>query len=71
MKAARARVVRGKIVTRAKFPEGAELTVVLREKAPAVVLTKEEEDAMLRGIASIEQGKGIRLDELRAILRRL
>jgi hypothetical protein len=27
MKAARAKVVKGKIVTRAKFPEGAELTI--------------------------------------------
>lgn len=71
MKTARAKVVKGKIVTRAKFPEGAELTVVLREKVPASHLTPDEEDAMLRGIASIKAGKGIPLDEFRAILRRL
>jgi hypothetical protein len=71
MKAARAKVVKGKIVTRAKFPEGAELTVVMREKQPPIDLTKDEEDAMLKGIASIKAGKGIPLDEFRAILRRL
>lgn len=71
MKAARAKVVKGKIVTRAKFPEGAELTVVLRERLPPVDLSPEEEEAMLRGIASIEAGRGIPLQEFRAILRRL
>lgn len=71
MKAARAKVVKGKIVTRAKFPEGAELTVVLREKKPPIDLTAEEEEAMLRGIASIKAGRAIPLDEFRAILRRL
>jgi hypothetical protein len=71
MKAARARVVRGRIVTRAKFPEGAELTVVLREKEPPIDLTSDEEEAMLHGIASIRSGKGIPLEEVRAILRRL
>jgi hypothetical protein len=71
MKAARAKVVKGKIVTRATFPEGAELTVVLREKHPPIELSAEEEEAMLRGVASIKVGTGIPLEELRAILRRL
>jgi hypothetical protein len=71
VKAARAKVVRGRIVTRAKFPEGAELTVVMREKAPPIDLTPDEEDAMLRGLASIKSGRGIPLGEIRAILRRL
>ena len=71
MKAARAKVVNGRIVTRARFPEGAELTVVMRDERPPVELTAHEEDAMLRGIASIRQGRGIPIDEFRAILRRL
>ena len=71
MKAARAKVVKGKIVTRAKFPEGAELTVVMRDRTEPVELTPDEEAAMLRGIASIKAGKGIPLAEVRAILRRL
>jgi hypothetical protein len=71
MKSARAKVIKGKIVTRAHFPEGAELTLVLRENQPPIDLTSEEEEAMLRGIASIKAGKGIPLREFRAILRRL
>ncbi len=71
MKSARARVVKGRIVTRAKFPEGAELTVVLREPMPPIDLTREQEDALLRGIASIRAGKGISLARFRALLRRL
>ena len=71
MKTARAKVVKGKIVTRARFPEGAELTVVMREKEPSIDLTPDEEEAMLRGITSIRAGKGLSLDEFRIILRRL
>ena len=71
MRAARAKVVKGKIVTRTKFPEGAELTVVMREKVPSIDLTRDEEEAMLRGIAAIRAGNGVPLDEFRALLRRL
>lgn len=71
MRTARARVSKGKIVTRARFPEGAELTVVMRDEEPSIDLTAEQEEAMLSGIASIRAGKGIALDEFRAILRRL
>lgn len=71
MKAARAKVVKGKIVTRAKFPEGADLTIVMREKRPPIDLAPDEEEAMLRGIESIKAGKGIPLDQFRAVLRRL
>lgn len=71
MKAARARVVKGKIVTRARFPEGAELTIVMREKEPPIELTREEEEAIARGIESIRSGKGIGLREFRALLRHL
>jgi hypothetical protein len=71
MKAARAKVVKGRIVTRAKFPEGANLTIVMREERPRVDLTPEEEEAILRGIASIKAGKGIPLAEFRDILHRL
>ncbi len=71
MKAARGKVVKGRIVTRAKFPEGAELTIVLRQKGRSIDLSPDEEDAMLRGIASIKAGKGLPLDNFRAILRRL
>lgn len=71
MKAARAKVVKGKIVTRARFPEGAELTVVMREKQPPIDLAPEEEEAMLRGLESIRAGNGMPLHQFRTILRRL
>jgi hypothetical protein len=58
-------------VTRAKFPEGAQLTVVMRDEAPPVEFTTDEEEAMLKGIASIKAGKGVPLAEVRALLRRL
>ena len=71
MKAIRAKVVKGKIVTRAKLPEDSELTVVMRDARPPVELTQEEEAAMLRGIALIRAGRGIPFHEFRAILHRL
>jgi hypothetical protein len=71
MKAARAKVVHGKIVTRARFPEGAELTVVMREKRPPVELSPDEEEAILRSLESIKAGKGMPLAQVRALLRRL
>ena len=70
LKAARARVVKGRIVTRAKFPEGARLTILMDDDRPPIELEPEDEDAMLRGIESIKAGKGVPLDEIRAILRR-
>ena len=71
MRAARAKVVKGKIVTRARFPEGAKLTILMDDERPPIELSPEDEAAMLRGIASIEAGKGIPLSEFRAILHRL
>jgi hypothetical protein len=70
VKAARARVVKGKIVTRAKFPEGARLTILMDDERPPIELEPEDEDGMLRGIEAIKAGKGVPLDEFRAILRR-
>ena len=70
VRAARARVVKGKIVTRAKFPEGARLTILMDDDRPPIELEPEDEDAMLRGIDSIKAGKGVPLDEFREILRR-
>ena len=68
VKSARAKIVKGKIVTRARVPERAE---VRREREAPVELTREEEDAMLEGIASIKAGKGISLARFRALLQRL
>ena len=71
MKAARAKVVKGRIVTRARFPEGAKLTILMDDDRSPIPLSKEDEAAMLRGISSIKAGKGIPLAQFREILRRL
>lgn len=68
---ASARVVHGKIVTRAKFPEGTKLILQVAGPAPAVALTAEDETAIDLAIASVRAGKGISLEKFRAILRRL
>jgi len=70
VKAARARIVKGKIVTRAKFPEGARLTILMDDDRPPVELEPEDDEAMLRGLESIEAGKGVPLEAFRAMLRR-
>lgn len=68
---ANARVVGGKIVTRAKFPEGTKLILQVDEPAPPVDLTEEDERAIEQALASVRAGKGISVDKFRAILRRL
>ena len=70
MKSARAKVVRGKIVTRAKFPEGAKLTILMDDDRPPIAVDAEDEAAIRRGVAEIEAGKGIRLQKFLAKLRR-
>lgn len=64
-------MVNGKVVTRAKFPEGTKL--VLQVDTPAPVAAIDESDAEAIGLAlnSIRQGEGVSLDKFRAILRRL
>ena len=71
MKSARARVVKGKIVTRARFPEGAKLTILMDDERSPIDLSSDDEAAMLRGLASIKAGTGLALDRFRALLRRL
>ena len=70
MKSARAKVVKGTIVTRAKFPEGARLTILMDDDGPPVDLSPDDEAAMIKGLASIKAGKGISLEAFRARRRR-
>ena len=70
-RSARGTVVKGKIVTRAKFPEGAKLTILMDDDRPAVALSREDEAAMLRGISEIKAGRGVPLAEFLEILHRL
>jgi hypothetical protein len=67
---ASAKVVNGKIVTRAKFPEGTKLILQVDEPV-AIELDEEDEAAIERALSSVRAGKGISLDKFRAILQRL
>ena len=65
------RVVNGKVVTRAKFPEGPKLVLQVDEPTPIVELDAEDERSIDRALASVREGRGISLDRFRAILQRL
>jgi hypothetical protein len=69
MRSARAKVVKGKIVTRAKFPEGARLTIVMHDNRPPIKVDAEDEAAIVKGIAEIKAGKGIPLEKFLQKLR--
>ena len=66
-----ARVVGGRIVTRAKFPEGTRLILYVDQPAPPVALTADDERAIDDALASVRQGEGVSLDRFRAILARM
>jgi len=70
MKVAEGRVVRGAIRTRARFPEGARLTLIQHDDRPPIQLDPDEEAGVLKGIREIEAGKGIPVAKVRAKLRR-
>ena len=70
MRAVNATVVNGKVVTRAKLPEGARLTVVVHEADEPIELDAEDEADISRGIAEIKSGKYVGADRARAFLRR-
>jgi hypothetical protein len=67
---ASAKVVNGKIVTRAKFPEGTKLIVQV-DAPEAIELDEEDEAAIERALSTVRAGKGISLEKFRAILQRL
>lgn len=71
MRSARAKVVKGKIVTRAKFPEGTRLLLVVETPQLEIEPHAEDEIAIKRARASIRAGKGIPMDRLMTILDRL
>lgn len=70
MKTAQAKVVRGAIVTRAKFPEGARLTLVAHDERTPITLSLDDQTAVIAGIAEIKAGRGIPVARVRARLRR-
>lgn len=70
MKIAEGRVVKGTIVTRARFPEGARVTVIQHDDRPPMKVSREDEAEVLAGIAEVEAGKALPVERLRTRLRR-
>ena len=70
MKIAQGRVVKGSVVTRAKLPEGARVTVVAHDERRPIRLTAAEEDEVAAGIAEVEAGRKVPAARLRDRLRR-
>jgi hypothetical protein len=69
MKVAQGQVRKGTIRTRARFPEGARLTLIQHDDRDPIRLDPDEEAGVLQGIAEIESGKGIPTSRLRRKLR--
>jgi hypothetical protein len=69
MRTARAKVVKGKIVTRAKFPEGTKLLLLVDEPQPAVELDDDDLEALDAAITAAREGTLIPWETLRASLR--
>ena len=70
MRAVSAKVIKGKVVTKAKLPEGARLTVLVHEADGDVELDADDEAAIGVAMAEIRGGKYVTGTELRAFLRR-
>lgn len=69
MRTARAKVVKGKIVTKAKFPEGTKLLLVANDAQSEIELDDEDKRALDEAIAATREGKLIPLETVRALLR--
>lgn len=69
MRSARAKIVKGKIVTRAKFPEGTKLLLLVDEPQPEVELDEEDRRALDEAITATRAGTLIPWETLRASLR--
>lgn len=69
VKMAQAKVVRGAIVTRSKFPDGTRLTLVEHDERTPITVGPDDEAAILKGIEEIEAGHGIPVTRARARLR--
>jgi hypothetical protein len=70
MRIVEGRVVKGAIVTKARFPEGARVTVIQHDDRPPVKVSREIEAEILAGIRELDAGKGLPIERLRARLRR-
>ena len=69
MRTARAKIIHGKVVTKARFPEGTRLLLVVDEPQPQVDTDDEDVAAIRRARASIRAGRKITMDRLMLLLR--
>jgi len=69
MRTASARVQRGKVVTRARLPEGARLTLFVHEPVE-VELDDQDRQSIVDGAAEVRAGRYASAGELRRFLRR-
>ncbi len=67
---ARAKVVNGKIVPRAKFPEATKLVPVVDEPQPEIELNDEDVLTIARARVSIRAGRGLSMNRLRKLLEK-
>jgi hypothetical protein len=70
MPAVSGRVVKGKVVTRARLREGARVVVLVEDRGPPVDLDPDEEAGVLKGIQEFKDGKSMPISRLRTKLRR-
>lgn len=70
MRTVAAKVIKGKVVTRAKLPEGARLTVFVHEADEKGELDADDETAIGVAMTELRAGKYVTGAELRALLRR-
>ena len=70
MSAVTGRVVKGKIVTRARLREGERVVVLREDDSPPVDLDPDEEAGVLKGLQDFKEGKAYPASRLRAKLRR-
>ena len=68
MRTARAKVVNGKVVTRAKFPDGTRLLIAVDEPEPEIELVDEDVPAIRQARTSIRAGRKISIDRLMKLL---
>lgn len=70
MRSLSARIIDGKIVTRARLPEGAKVTIFVDEPEAAYELDEEEVSGISHGIEDHRAGRIIPAAKLLAFLRR-
>ena len=68
MRTARAKVLNGKVVTKAKFPDGTKLLLVVDEPQPKIEPDEADVAAIRRARASIRSGREIPMDRLLKLL---